>query len=173
MKAFVLLLWSQCLKCHWILAPGRFICTQVVSLYHMSRTTQVTYNKLKFAWLITYLKPDATPFHSSKFINISVQHQDLYQRGCILVFKFFFWIQYTWKLDQLAWKPLRYWVLKQFSNRKTVLLVLVLTLNYIFCMKKVYYKNEIDKITCNENKWRQRIFQFWKHTDCIFNLILC
>lgn len=126
MKAFVLLLWSQCLKCHWILAPGRFICTQVVSLYHMSRTTQVTYNKLKFAWLITYSKPDATPFHSSKFINISVQHQDLYQRGCILVFKFFFWIQYTWKLDQLAWKPLRYWVLMQFSNRKTVLLVLVL-----------------------------------------------
>lgn len=169
------MLWSQCLKCHWILAPGRFICTQVVSLYHMSRTTQVTYNMLKFAWLITYSKPDATPFHSSKFINISVQHQDLYQRGCILVFKFFFWIQYTWKLDQLAWKPLRYWVLMQFSNRKTVLLVLVLTLNYIFCMKKVYYKNEIDKITCtgNENKWRQRIFQFWKHTDCIFNLILC
>lgn len=167
------MLWSQCLKCHRILAPGRFICTQVVSLYHMSRTTQVTYKKLKFAWLITYSKPDATPFHSSKFINISVQHQDLCQRGCILVFKFFFWIQYTWKLDQLAWKPLRYWVLKQFSNRKTVLLVLVLTLKYIFCMKKLYYKNEIDKITFNENKWRQRIFQFWKHTDCIFNLILC
>lgn len=167
------MLWSQCLKCHWILAPGRFICTQVVSLYHMSRTTQVTYNKLKFAWLITYSNPEVAPFHSSKFINISVQHQDLCQRGCILVFRFFFWIQYTWKLDQLAWKPLRYWVLKQFSNRKTVLLVLVLTLNYIFCMKKVYYKNEIDKITRNENKWRQRIFQFWKHTDCIFNLILC
>lgn len=172
MKAFVLLLWSQCLKCHWIRAPGRFICTQVVSLYHMSRTTQVTYNKLKFAWLITYSKPDATPFHSSKFINISVQHQDLCQRGCILVFKFFFWIQYTWKLDQLAWKPLRYWVLKQFSNRKTVLLVLVLTLKYIFCMKKLYYKNEMDKIICKENKWRRRIFQFWKHTN-IFNLILC
>lgn len=126
MKAFVLLLWSQCLKCHWILAPGRFICTQVVSLYHTSRTTQVTYNKLKFAWLITYSKPDATPFHSSKFINISVQHQDLYQRGCILVFKFFFLnsiYMETWPVSMKAFKV--------FSNRKTVLLVLVL--NWITC----------------------------------------
>lgn len=51
---------------------------------------------------------------------------------------------------------------KAVQQQKDSLVGASLELNYIFCRKKVYYKNEIDKITCtgNENKWRQRIFQF-------------
>lgn len=49
---------------------------------------------------------------------------------------------------------------KAVQQQKDSLVGASLELNYIFCMKKVYYKNEIDKITFNENKWRQRIFQF-------------
>lgn len=49
---------------------------------------------------------------------------------------------------------------KAVQQQKDSLVGASLELNYMFKRKKVYYKNEIDKITCNENKWRQRIFQF-------------
>lgn len=47
---------------------------------------------------------------------------------------------------------------KAVQQQKDSLVGASLELNYMFCRKKVYYKNEMDKITCNENQWRQRIF---------------